>query len=253
MTSIIGIRSKDGVVIGADSSATFEDSNQLRTIQQPTKHKIRIIGDQIILAGTGAIGYGQRFYGVINALFKDKNFQKKPTLEIAKMLSATAVNDFRQTGINSPQYSALVAYKGSDGLALCEFAGGQQMFQPELKQLDDLWFVSAGSGQTITDPFLALLRRLFWKDEAPNLQDAKFAILWALDHACEVSAGGIKEPIKIAVLEPNKKGHYRARFLDDAELAEHRNIIDDATKYFGKYKDIMGGAGSSAEVPRPKK
>jgi 20S proteasome alpha/beta subunit len=68
MTAIVGIRCKDGVVIGADSSATFTDGGQVRTIEQPTEKKIEIIGDKVIVAGTGSVGHGQRFCAVVRKL-----------------------------------------------------------------------------------------------------------------------------------------------------------------------------------------
>lgn len=59
MTILVGIKCKDGVLIGSDSSATFA-AGQIRTIEQTTK-KIEIVDGKIIVAGTGQIGLGQRF------------------------------------------------------------------------------------------------------------------------------------------------------------------------------------------------
>ena len=58
MTVIIGALCKDGIVVGSDSSATFV-AGSLPTIEQPTK-KTFVIGDDIIFAGTGQCGLGQR-------------------------------------------------------------------------------------------------------------------------------------------------------------------------------------------------
>lgn len=60
MTAIVGIICKKGVVVGADSSATF-NAGQINTMEQKTK-KIQIIDNKIIIAGTGSIGLGQRFF-----------------------------------------------------------------------------------------------------------------------------------------------------------------------------------------------
>ena len=61
MTLVVGILCKDGVVIGADSAITFGLSSQQPTIEQPYSKKITVILDQVIIAGTGAVGLGQRF------------------------------------------------------------------------------------------------------------------------------------------------------------------------------------------------
>ena len=51
MTAIIGIYCRDGVVIGADSSASFSHTPAFRTIEQQVR-KLEVIGSQIILART---------------------------------------------------------------------------------------------------------------------------------------------------------------------------------------------------------
>lgn len=192
MTSIVSIRCKDGVVVGADSSATFGDGGAVRTIEQPTERKIEIIGDQIIIAGTGFVGHAQRFCEVVRRLYGDKAFQDRSDIEIGKMLSSEGIKDFTQTHIAQIAYSAFVAYPAKNQPCVCELIGGQSAFQPEIKHPNDLWFTSAGSGQPITDPFLALFRQVFWHDGPPNLQGGIFTALWALRHACEVNPGGIK-------------------------------------------------------------
>src|SRR5258705_10616512 len=84
-TAIVGIRCKDGVVIGADSSATFGDGGGNRFIEQSTRRKIEIIGENVIVAGTGAVGHMQRFTAVTQKLWSDKAFAGKSETEIGKM------------------------------------------------------------------------------------------------------------------------------------------------------------------------
>ena len=194
MTSLVGIRCKDGVVIGADSSATFGDGQFLRTIEQHTERKIETIDDQVIVAGTGYVGHAQRFCRVVKQQFRKGEFKGKNGEDIAKLLSAGGVNDFCQTipepHIRSIDFSALVAYMAGGTPFLCELPG-KIGFQPEIKLPEDLWFTSAGSGQQLTDPFLALLRQIYWSDGPPNVQGGIFMATWALRHACDLNTGGI--------------------------------------------------------------
>lgn len=67
MTILVGLYCKDAVIIGTDSAATFSDANSSRTIEQGTK-KIDIIGERVIIAGTGSVGLGQRFKQVVKKL-----------------------------------------------------------------------------------------------------------------------------------------------------------------------------------------
>ena len=64
MTIIVGIRCIKDVVIGTDIAAMLALTHQL-TIQQSLQQKIEIIQDQIIVAGTGEVGLGQRFVDTV--------------------------------------------------------------------------------------------------------------------------------------------------------------------------------------------
>ena len=85
MTAIVGIRCKDGVVIGADSSATFGDGGGRGVIEQSTTRKIEIIGESVIVAGTGAVGHMQRFTQVVQNLWNQKQFQGKNEIDVGKL------------------------------------------------------------------------------------------------------------------------------------------------------------------------
>lgn len=90
MTIIVGICCKDGVVIGADSAASFAQGNQ-RTIEQTTK-KIDIVGGHVLVAGTGMIGLGQRFTEVVQQLW-DKKALRGSSVEVGKLISKAAISD----------------------------------------------------------------------------------------------------------------------------------------------------------------
>jgi hypothetical protein len=257
MTSIVGIRCRDGVVIAADSSATLGVGARTRTIEQPTERKIEIIGDKIIVAGTGSIGHSQRFVAIANRLFADKKFMNGSALAIGKMLSHHGLKEFGETFVQILDYAAFVAFEAEGQPVLCELPRGAMTqneptaFQPEIKDLGDLWFTSAGSGQHITDSFLALFKEIFWKDGPPNVRGGIFTALWALRHACEVNPGGIKEPVRIAVLAREKKGMLRARRLDKDQIAEHENMVTAATEHMRGFLDVLEGRTEASDLPQP--
>jgi hypothetical protein len=253
MTILVGIRCRDGVVIGADSSVTFGADPFTRTIEQFTDKKIEIIGDQVIVAGTGFVGHQQRFCSVVNSIFSaNDTFGKKSSLDIARKLAGSAISDFASTHSPTKQYAALVAYRSSnDNFNLCEFS--VDGFQPEMKEPNGLWWASLGSGQTIVDPFLALLAKVFWTDGGPSLRGGIFTAYWALEHACELNTGGIQKPIRLATLQAVSKpaGGVRARMLTDDELAEHVDMIAEATKRLQSFRDVLEGAVEAKEIPQP--
>ncbi len=246
MTAVVGILCNDGVVIGSDSSSTFTQLTR-PTIEQKTK-KVHIIDNRVIVAGTGQMGLGQRFCGIVEDLHSKKIFAQKPYLEVGRLLAELSINNFASTKVDKGQYGALLAYASGNHFYLCEFALTD--FQPEWKN-DKMWFVSLGSGQTITDPFLGLMRRVFWKDNLPSVADAIFVATWTLQHAIDLNTGGINGPVQLAALRKNPtNGHFEASMLSDDELQEHMNNVDEVEKYLAKYKEILGGA-ENIRIPTP--
>ena len=244
MTAIVGILCKDGIVIGTDSSATFSASNT-RTIEQPVK-KITIIENRVIVAGAGQVGLDQRFCEIVRNNFVRHTF-KKPYLEVGKILCKESIEDFITTKAPKNEYGAIVGYAVDDNYHLCELA--IKDFQPEFKT-DRIWYVSMGCGQQITDPFLGLMRRVFWKDSMPGVADATFVATWTLQHAIDLNPGGINGPVQMAVIRKNpEKGKYVAHLMSDSELQEHINNVDSAEAYLSEYKDILLGEGVDSAIP----
>lgn len=244
MTSIVGIQCVDGVVVATDSSATFTGGG-IKTIEQPTMQKLKTFFDSVIVAGTGYVGHDQRFCNVIEQHCSPKNTMQVHPLEIAKAISRKAMKDFDETfsvGMNPSYYSCVVAFPSKSGNLLCEFDG---KMQPELKT-HDLWCCSIGSAQSITDPFLALMNGIFWKDGQPNLADGTFAALWALEHAIETNPGGVNGPVHIATLS-NVNKVPRARILNQEELDEHKQNIEAAKNCLREFRS----GGDTKELPLP--
>jgi 20S proteasome alpha/beta subunit len=158
MTAIVGVLCRDGLVIGADSSATFA-AGTIKTVEQPVE-KLTITGNCVITAGTGQFGMLQRFNHIVaEAYTKGKLFagQTHPIM-VAKTLCRDAIADFIFTSAQQGSFGALIGFPVNNEPFLCEFA--ERDFQPEFKD-KNMWYGSMGSGQLITDPFLALIREVF--------------------------------------------------------------------------------------------
>jgi 20S proteasome alpha/beta subunit len=248
MTILIGVLCQDGVVIGADSSALFS-AGPIPTIEQGKVKKVSIVSDDVIIAGTGQIGLYQRFRAVVTQQRNQFQFHKHDAIAVGKEVAKFAINDFAETKCDKGQFGALMAFVCQNGEHhLCEFA--LRDFQPELKN-DEIWWVSMGSGQPITDPFLGFIRKVFWKDKKPLVKEAVFSVVWALQHVIELNPGGINGPSRLAVLQ-NKK----AKLLTDAEIDEHIASVADVEKYLADYPQTLLSKASKAipgaEAPAPK-
>lgn len=246
MTVLVGILCKDGVVIGADSAATFT-AGQTRTIEQATK-KIEIVDGRVIVASSGPGGLGQRFAVIVEQAHKEKLFTK-PAIEVGKTLSASAIKDFSSTMAPKGNFGALVAFACQQKPCLVEF--GSTDFQPELKT-SNIWYVSMGSGQMIADPFLGLMRQAFWDDGVPSCKDAEFVVTWILSQAIKLNPGGVNGPMQLAVLQA-AGGVFTARALDLPEIDGHEANVEGLIEHMRKYRDILRGNKTEAapDVPKP--
>ena len=250
MTVVVGIRCKDGVVIGTDSAMTFVGSpGQQVTIEQPYREKIEIIDDRIVVAGTGAIGLGQRFIQVTRSLWQRKALQNKDAVEIGRLIAQETLKDFASTNVKQGQYGALVAVPRGGTPELIEFDVTD--FQPEVKT-DANWYASMGAGQTVADPLLGFIRKAFWGDDPPSRQDGIFAATMVLGLACEMAPFGVAPPIQMAVLAPGKKGQLSARLISEEELLEHQENVNGALNHLRTYRDqLRNGAGGPAPPAPP--
>lgn len=247
MTAIVGVLCRDGLVIGTDSSTTFT-TGFMPTIEQPTQ-KLKIFSDVIIVAGTGQVGLGQRFGRIVEMAYADNVFRAgQHFTSVGKELCKRTMEDFATTQVKQGQYGALVGFPLGEKPYLCEFAISD--FQPEFKT-EAIWYCSMGSGQSITDPFLALMREIFWGSGLPTVQDATFAVTWTLDHAVQVNPGGINGPVRIAVME-RSTSKLHARMLDDTDLEEHRQNIGQAKELLRTFPSLQSAdAPGVPEVPKP--
>ena len=246
MTALIGLRCSDGVVVGADSSSTSVAGGQFRTIEQPAQ-KVFVIDDKYIVAGTGSAGHCQRFCNLLKVAYDAKEFREKSEFDVCRMMTQKAIQDFASTGSQTGQLGALMAFPVKSKFHLAEF--DIATLQPEFKT-GDRWFVSMGSGQAITDPFLALMRKAFAPDGPPNLQDGLFMAAWALEHVIELNTGGINGPSQIAVLQADRKGDFTAKLLDNSEIEEHIESTKAAIKHLRTFRQAVQ-AQNTPDVPRP--
>lgn len=245
MTVLVGIHCKDGVVIGADSSAT-SSMGQYPLIEQTAK-KIDLIEEKIIVAGTGQVGLGQRFKHIVENCNKSAAFERQHHIDVGKRLSQTAIQDFASTNATKSQFGALVAFCSKNKTHLCELSITD--FQPEFKETSGLWYVAMGSGQALAEPFLAFLRDVFWSTDLPSIQDGIFAAYWTLAHTIQLNAGGINGPINIATLRCTD-GKIQAKIFAEEELAEHKDNISAIKKRLQEYRqEIIGGKPGAQKIP----
>ena len=139
MTLLVGVLCSDGVVVAADSAMTFGQGPGQFTISHQAR-KIDIVSNQVIVAGTGQVGLGQRFAAKVKDLWTN-NRLKGTEVEASRIIAEESMKDFSSTGTQKGSFGAVVAFPKSQDFHLCEFATTDM--QPELKT-KKAWFVSMG-------------------------------------------------------------------------------------------------------------
>ena len=257
MTLIIGLKCSDGIVVGSDGAATLGNIAGLRTVMQPVP-KLTIIKDKIIVGVSGPVGLGQLYCDRVDQVSNSLRDDQGP--EVCRKLRGAFLQDAEitfkvaalATQIMGPsaQVGALhqtlvaLATRGTPHLIQFDYQCAPEM------ATDDLPFVAIGSGQSIADPFLAFLRRVFWKGCLPTIPEGGFAVMWTLMHAIRTAPGGIAEPIHLALLEM-KGTQPSARLLDDKELKEHRVMVEEAERHLNSFSKSLQPGEHEAEPPSP--
>lgn len=242
MTLLVGVLCSDGIVVAADSAMTFGQGPGQFTISHQAR-KIDIVSNQVIVAGTGQVGLGQRFAAKVKELWA-ANRLRGTEVDACRIIAEETLKDFSTTATQRGSFGALVAFPKSQTFHLCEFAAADM--QPELKT-KKAWFVSMGSGQSLADPYLALMRTVFWSKGPPNVEDGKFAAVWVVQHVLKAAPGFVGPPIDVAVLKKDG-GDFRATFVDDDDLQEHLGYVEDADRHFGAWKRAEEAV---EEIPEP--
>jgi hypothetical protein len=237
VTLIIGILCKDGVVIASDSEATF-GTGTTHTIGKQHVQKVTKVNDHILHASTGAVGMAQIIADHLKAMWDDKVFSGTLSPDAAMDRLGKAIGALVAPYMQTAQIQRNLT--GSCETSLCKSLLAIPISRkPYLFQFDfngaperataDLPFVCLGSGQPIADPFLALIRRLFWTTQEPNLAEGRLAAVWTIDHVRRISPGGVGGNTQIACLEPTLGANLpMVKFVDPAEIQEHMQKIESA-------------------------
>ena len=237
MTLIVGVQCTDGIIIGTDSAMTFTVGQKSHTIKQPFLQKLHVIDHKVIVTSTGQIGLGQRFADIVETYWgKERLYQKRP-IDVGRILAQAARKDFMDTGVSPGNLGGLVAFKCKERPpVIIEFEPDN--FQPEMKTNDN-WYVSMGSGQHVADPLLGFIRKVFWGNAPPNLQEGIFAVTMVLKLGCEMTPFGVDFPVQMATIRQRKNQRIVAQRIAEEELAEHKQNVDEAINYFKQYNNIL--------------
>jgi 20S proteasome alpha/beta subunit len=259
LTILIGIRCTDGVVLGADGAATFVTGNagSQFTIRQPVR-KLQVVSEQLVIGTSGSVGLGQRFIEALRSLLQTLSAQPQTESSFKAAISnACRVQIAQEVQGLAPiaQFFPTWQQTLSSHSLIAGLVGGRaELFQMDSMgsleaASEQLPFVTAGSGQPQADPFLAFLKRVFWKKKPPTIADGVFATYWALRHAIDTMHGLVADPIQIVEIQNTAVG-CKARDLREEELQEHRESVKDVEEYLRAYS-ARAQQSTAERAPEP--
>ncbi len=244
MTLIIGVKCRDGVVIGSDSLETFGTD-----IEQEVSNKIEFLARDSLIASAGAVGLSQMIKEKLRSSWEnvqniDDTYSARLLLEDLvwsevrrAMIHAREAQEFLDEDLSSTVLtSALVVFPlhGSPLLLRFNVIGQSDEVTYESP------FVSIGSGDFQADPFLAFVKRVVWNDRYPDsIDDGVLGVLWALQHVITVNGGlGVGGSPVIGILKKYEE-IWEADILKGPLLDQNLQRIDEAEKAVGKNLDEL--------------
>jgi 20S proteasome alpha/beta subunit len=258
VTLLVGIRCDDGVVLASDSAATYAAGTAF-TIGQQEVPKVYKLSDRLAYASTGAIGVSQLIMSSLQEMDKANFYGKAdhPTHAMAATSKAIA-EAVRHVHESASRVVPLVGMQEASITAVCKsLVAAVVKKEPSLFQFDvsgapeeigkDLMFVALGSGQPLADPFLALLKRILWRDRRPKLPEGRFVAAWTIRHVSQTVFGLVGGPIQMASVSCVGGVPH----IDMADPAEHDVPILEAEAALRQH--IVGPIpeGPAAEPPAP--
>jgi ATP-dependent protease HslVU (ClpYQ) peptidase subunit len=239
MTLIVGVKCVEGVVLGADSAATFGTPLGQQTIRQETATKLHISFNKIVIGVSGPVGLSQSYSDEMDSYIQGRGHKItwRNVAEAKKDICGLFWKHAEPVWQKAQTVGRVI---GNAALDECNHASAAAFAigsEPHLIQFttqcnaeevtEDLPFVALGSGQVSADPFLAFIRRIFWPSGLPSLIDGQIATVWTLDEVIKTNPGGVGGEVKIVVLKKDNKGHWRCDALSAEEVDGHRQMVAD--------------------------
>lgn len=256
MTLIVGILCKDGVVVASDSAATYGKEG-VATIGQQHITKVHKLAESVLFSSSGAVGISQLIAHRVKTHWEDSAFKgiKAPEevmnkiglsiMDLVKQYLQTANLSRPLVGDASPSLcKTLVALpvRHVPCLFTFDYNGAPEQMTSELP------FVALGGGQTIADPFLALLKRLLWQTSQPTLGEGRLVAVWTIDHVRSTNPGGVAGAIQLATLSASEGKQPTVTVLPESQVQEH---LQQARSAEGALVEELRAPGRAKQTSPP--
>jgi 20S proteasome alpha/beta subunit len=216
MTVIVALKCPSGVVLAADSQATTAMLGGV-PMKLPTK-KIEQLGPNVVYAGTGGQGAGQRVQNALTA--------QEPSISSAA--SSSAAVDIIRAVVNPIQKAALdewIQLPNSQpevwGGIFCGFSSdGLWIYEIDTTGAAQFHSVFAATGSGHPVAHAALMNVAHFDVATQSLEATKAIAYRAIETTCASSAWAVGLPVQVAIVTPEGVQGLTEGALEHTELKE---------------------------------
>jgi 20S proteasome alpha/beta subunit len=241
VTVIVALRCPTGIVLATDSQATTQMLGGI-PMKLPTR-KIERLGPNVVYAGTGGQGAGQRIQAAL-APYEAQIGAATTSIEIARIVT-TVVNPIQKAILDEwvqlpnsqpEMWGGIFCGTSPDGLWIFEIdIQGPWQFHNV--------FTATGSGHAVAH---AALMNVMHFDVANQSLEANKAIAYrAIETTCTSSAWGVGLPVQLAVVKPNE-----INFISSGDDA-HTELSDLVNLWKAKEVETLGALAPAPSTATP--
>lgn len=235
MTLIVGIKCADGVVVGADGGVSIPGG-----ILEPAR-KLRVLHDELIMGVAGHNGLGQLFRDRVARFWKstDKPASDETTTEYVRRIRNAILEDAvtvaAQANAFKPHHGGISEHVNFESLIALPINGQSELIRIApggslAVENNGPPYFAIGSGAAQATPFLAFLRRIFFRDRLLGFDEGVLFAAWAIQNAIELGVPNVSLPLQIISLscaESNETNGVSVREFDEAEIGITLELVSN--------------------------
>lgn len=260
MTILVGILCEDGAIVASDGMCSMNLGPTPFVGMSNTK--THIINNRIIAACAGNDNYMTLFVNFLRSNFAklSQSHEENSSSDIQNLINELGAqfahklistikayppelvqSHLSNIQANGLEFEAILALPFKNHHYICHY---DNRLNANLLRENGLWHAILGTGYLVATPSIHLVKKILNIRTTPKIDKGSVLAYWTVNHAIEVSSGGIGGDITTAILQ-KIDNQYTAAI--ENRVSEHKEIIDDMYKHIWSYES---GKSSSEQIPK---
>jgi hypothetical protein len=248
MTIIVGILCNKGCVIASDGMA----SNNLGTTPFVgiENTKIHLVKNELLVSCAGEDNLMTLFINFLeNNYLSLKKTHESSAIDLANSIGAGFAHTIIDLYNKYPtelgtHYLGLIKQRGGlefGAIIAFAFQGSHYMFGyngslvPSMVRDNGIWHSIIGSGELVAKPSIHLVKKILNITKKPDTSKGSILAYWTIEHAIEVSSGGIGGNILLFSLTKQLDGSNSYK-ISEGKTSEYKSFIEDTYRHIWEYE-----------------